>query len=305
MIDPLDRPEYGSLSAPPPAAPEPRRRPVLSWLITAAAVAFAVGLLANPWFEQNVRSHLPGGRPPEASPVTALQSRLAVLEASQRRPAPAGAAQMATQLDGVADAQASVEQRLADLEREVAELRARTESSLQTVEQGAESARTALLVGALRRAADRGQRLDSYEVPLRARFGATHGADVTALLALGRAPTTPDRLAASLARLSPTVERASLEGQDWWAQIQVAFAGVVTVRRAGDPSADPASRLDLARNRAAAGDIEGAVALISALPPAARRAATPWLTDARRYVGGMRALASLELAALTPAAVAP
>jgi len=309
MIDPVERPEYGSLSAVPVAAPEPRRRPWLSWLITAATVAFALGLLANPWFERGVRSYIPGaasGAPSESATVAALRSRIDALEAARgAAPAPGAPlatsdAQVANQLDDVEDAQASVEQRLSNLQAQVAELRARTEASLGVVTQGAERAQTVLLVTALRRSLDAGARLDAYEPALRARFGRTHPAETAALLALGRAPVTPERLAADLARRSATIERASLDGAGWWQQLRQNLAGVVSVQRAGEAAADPSARLRFAVRQCEAGNVDAALNAVAALPPPARRAAAGWIAEARRYAAGTRALAALEVAAMAP-----
>jgi hypothetical protein len=79
----------------PAARPE---RSVLPWLISAVLLAFALGLIANPWFEHSVRSQLPGivGAPDTIAPattgmsaassaassaaITTLQARLTALE---------------------------------------------------------------------------------------------------------------------------------------------------------------------------------------------------------------------------------
>src|SRR3712207_9449882 len=79
-------PTYTSLTRPLDVPAEaPRRRAVLPWLLTAIAVAFAVGLLANPWFEHAVRGRLPG-MPTADAPAGAA----AVGVHPARSPAPQG-----------------------------------------------------------------------------------------------------------------------------------------------------------------------------------------------------------------------
>lgn len=303
MIDPVERPSYGSLAAPAPQATESRRRSIVPWLIAAAALAFAVGLLANPWFERNVRAHLPGASTAaDDSRLAALQARLDILEAA-RRTAPSldpGTARVANQLDDVEDAQATVEQRLAELERQLVELRARSDASLAMVTQGVDRARTVLLVGSLRRALEGGQRIDAYEAALRARFGRTYPGETAALLALGRAPVTSGRLKQELDRLSPVIERAALDDANWWDSLRQGLASVVAVRRAGEPGMDPSSRLRFASHQLAAGNVSAAIAAMSSLPLDAQRTAAAWFVAARRYQAGMQALEALEIAALTP-----
>ncbi len=72
-------------------------RSVLPWVISAVLLAFALGLIANPWFEASVRSKLPplpaalgttvvpvsqaaAGSPASAAALASLQNRLAALE---------------------------------------------------------------------------------------------------------------------------------------------------------------------------------------------------------------------------------
>lgn len=323
MIDPTDRPVYGPIHVPTPepAPASPRRRSVMPWLIAAVMFAFALGLLTNPWFERSVRSRLPGARSAAvadratAQELAAMQARLDSLETRTGEPAqpavnaplPADAAVPADQasLAGVAEAQVSVDARLAELQAQVAELRARADSSVTAAAEGAERAQTALLVAALSRAVDSGQHFDAYEPALRARFGASHSNEVAALLALTRRPVSADQLAEALTRLAPAAERAEAEGRSWWDSLRTGFAGVVAVRRADAAAADPQSQLRAAAARARAGDVEGAIRLVGALPPAARRALGGWMADARRYVAARQALAALEVAALAPMPAPP
>jgi hypothetical protein len=310
MIDPTDRPVYGPIHVPTPepASTPRRRRAVMPWLIAAVMFAFALGLLTNPWFERSVRSRLPGAQPAveadraTAQELAAMQTRLDSLEARAGEPSEPAVNEPVlpeqAPLAGVAEVPASVDARLAELQAQVAELRARADSSVAAAAEGAERAQTALLVAALRRAVDGGQRFDAYEPALRARFGASHPDEVAALLALTRRPVSADQLAVALTRFAPTAERAEAEGRSWWESMRASLAGVVTVRRADAVAADPQSQLRAAAARVRAGDVEGAMRLAGALPPAARRALGGWMADARRYAAASQALAALEVAAL-------
>lgn len=307
-----ERPVYGSIHGAPADMAAPRRRPILAWLIAAVAVAFAIGLLANPWFERNVRSRLPGMRSTASDvaasqTIAALQARIDSLEARTGAPLeralndPAASAEIA----GVAEAQASTETDLAELQSQVAELRGRTESTAAAAAQGAERAQTALLVSALRRAVEAGRRLDAYEPALRARFGASHPNEVAALLSLGQRPVEGSALARGLARALPAIERADAEGRNWWESFRHGLAGIAAVRRADNAPVDPVSQLRLAMQRAEAGDVDTALRTVAALPPASRNALAGWTAEARRYSAGMNALATLEAAALNPVAATP
>ena len=303
MIDPTDRPVYGPLHAPAPdEAPPRRRRAVLPWLIAALALALAVGLLTSPWFDRNIRSRLPGATPPATTEVAPPQARADTIDTRSFEPAAADAPRADAAL-ATAVAQLSVETRLAALQAEIAELRARSDSSIAAAAQGADRAQTALLVGALRRAVDGGRRFDAYEPALRARFGISHSNEVAALLAFGRRPITAEALATALAARAPTIERAQAEGRSWWASLKTGLAGVVAVRRADAAATDPQAQLRAASARAAAGDVEGALRLAGALPASSRAALSTWTVDARRQAAAAQALTALEVAALAPAAV--
>ncbi|MFC3714525.1 hypothetical protein ACFOMD_18310 [Sphingoaurantiacus capsulatus] len=310
MIDPTDRPErptYGVLHAPPePKLPPSRGRPIAAWIIAAVLLAFAIGMVASPWFENSVRSRLPGARASDSDiakdeALAALQARLDALETRTTRIQP----RVATAPGGGGaslEMQAATEVRLAELQAQVAELQASTDSTVAAAEEGAERAQTALLVAALRRGIEGGQRLDVYEPALRARFGASHPNEVAALLALGRRPLTATQLAQSLARTLPTVERAEAENRSWWDGVKHNLAGIADVRRADEIPRDAAASLRLAAQRAGSGDIDGALRAVAVLPVESRRPLDAWRLEARRYVAGLNALAALEATALMPAA---
>lgn len=307
-----ERPVYGSIHGAPADMAAPRRRPIAAWLIAAVAIAFAIGLLANPWFERNVRSRLPGmrstaGDVAASQTIAALQARIDSLEARSGAPVPRALNDPAAsaEIAGVAQAQESTETDLAALRAEVAELRGRTDSTAAAAAEGAERAQTALLVSALRRAVEGGRRLDAYEPALRARFGASHPREVAALLSLGQRPVEGGSLSRELARALPAVERADAEGRGWWESLRHGLAGIAAVRRADNAPVDPQSLVRQAMQRAEAGDVDAALRTVAALPPSSRPALAGWTAEARRYAAGMNALATLEAAALNPVAAVP
>ncbi|OYU16083.1 MAG: hypothetical protein CFE37_01665, partial [Alphaproteobacteria bacterium PA4] len=77
------------LAGTPRAAPPPPRRGSLAWIAVAMLFVFALGLIANPWFESTVRSRLPFAAAPAANTdVAALQARIAQLEGRAPAAAP-------------------------------------------------------------------------------------------------------------------------------------------------------------------------------------------------------------------------
>ncbi|MEX6723833.1 hypothetical protein [Parapedomonas caeni] len=131
----------------PPAAP-PRTSSGWPWALTGLAIAFAAGLLGNPWFESKVRSYLPEAlrRPAASADTSGLDSRLMALEtrvgALEARPLPSvPPLPAATEPAGVpADTPApaiavgpALEQRLAAAEAKLAALeQAQSGAALQT-----------------------------------------------------------------------------------------------------------------------------------------------------------------------------
>lgn len=301
----FERPTHGSLSAPP--APQPVERPrraVFPWLLALVAVAFALGIVANPWFERTVRSRLPGmmrGATDEAAIEVRLNEQERMIAALRQRgeTAPPSAPRAAAALPDDASQAARIDALVA----EVAELRARAEANSGRIDaavagaaEGAAQARTVLLVTAVRRMIDSGQPIGVLEPVLRHSF-ADRPDLVEAIAALGTAPTAPERLRASFARLHAQAEDVRDGG--WWESLRSGLANIVAVRRAD--AAGMEANWRAAEARLAAGDVGGAAAIAVRLPGTAA-----WLADARRYLNGQRALAQLEVEVLTaPVAVPP
>src|SRR4029450_4367962 len=74
------------------------------------------------------------------------------------------------------------------------------------------------------------------------------------------------------------------------------ISSVLTVRREGTPSPEPAERLRRATRRLEAGQVDVALAEVLRMP--GRDYAGDWITKARRYVAARRALDAIETAAL-------
>jgi hypothetical protein len=310
------------LAAKPIALTPPPRRGVLPWLLVAILLTFALGLIANPWFERSIRSQIPGfavedTRSVDPAVVAALDARLRALET---RPAQAVMAPVApdplanervaaleARLDGSERVGDAVTARIDNLTGSVAALAGRVDANagqtvltLQAARVDADRAQGALSVLAARRALEAGRWSPGLATPLRNLFGTVQGPAVEAVVALGSAPVTPVTLRRDLGRLRGTAPAADAS---WWGRFTTGLASVVEVRERSDARADdPLARADAAL---AAGDVMGAVATVERLPRGP--GVTAWLASARRWQAGWRALAGLEEAALTlrPVAALP
>lgn len=315
--------------SPAPAPP----RAVFAWVLVAALLAFALGLIANPWFERSIRSHLPGFAPtltPTVADLTAIEARVAALEAR-----PARTVTTATGSDAGRDTGDGLTgERLARVEATVTTLgatvpaaatradkiavdlatltgridagAAATAATLATAIATAERAQAMLVVADVRRELTAGTRLGALEPALRRSFAGRAEPAVEAVAALGAAPVTLAALRAGLDQLRPalTGEAAETTGHDWWQGLRETLAGIVT-RPAPGPGSDATSRVDRAARDLAAGNAAAAIAEINALPPAARVRAQAWLAAAGRYDAAWRALGQLEGSLLGPAIPTP
>ena len=313
-------------AAPPPRAP----RTVAPWVLSAALLAFALGLIANPWFERRVRSQLPGfAEAVPASPevlaaqqrsVAALQARVAALEIRSKAssgaaplvgPVPANEgerlARLEARLDNSERTAPASEGRMDKLAGEIATLTGRvdasaaaTQATLTSATTAADRAQTVLLLAATRRALEGGARLGTIEPALRRQLGAANPQPVEAIAALGAAPVTLASLRQGFDTIRPQLGGApvaSAPATGWLASLSATFDSMVHVR-----DASPGNPTEVRVERAAAalrsGDVTTARDQLAALPAPARARATGWLTAADRYLAGMRSLAALESAAL-------
>jgi hypothetical protein len=317
----FERPTYASLSSPPPAAEPVRpRRGILPWALVAGLLAFTLGMIANPAFERSIRLYLPGALQDDPSgfaarvtaqeqSIAALQRRLDAVEARGGGSAGPGAgpdgervARLEGRLEGLEAFRGGVEARLAAAAADVAATRERVESNTQRIDsaiagaaQGVEQARAVLLVAAARRAVDAGQRLGLLEPALRAGFPQAAPA-VEAVVALGAAPITLERLRADFAR-AKVARREQTDARSWWDSLSTGLATVISVRRS---DVEPRDGISAAERRLAAGDVAGAISSLERTP-----ATAGWIANARRYLAGQRGLAQLETLVLTAPAVIP
>ena len=315
MTDPFDRSDIGesSLAATErlrarlmtqgSARPQPTaRHGAIAWAIVAALLAFAVGLIANPWFEQQVRGRLPFVAAAQGPDTTALEQRLAALE--QRKPTtPVVASERLARTE--ARVESSTDQIQRDAERidrltgQVAQLTARLAAEeardaavVATTQGAADRAEAMLTVLLLRRAAEEGRSLDALLPATRRLFEGDYADEVSALAALSAAPATRARLARELAALSDAAPGAARP--NWWEaltrRVETAFSG--------NEAAGPVARAQLLMQR---GDVAAAAAALRR-SPALRGNATVrgWLITADRLLEGEAALAALEAAAAAP-----
>ncbi len=302
-----------------PRAARPQRA-VVAWLLVAALLAFALGLIANPWFERSVRSHLPGFAStvaPTVGDLSALEMRITALEARPRAVAavgvPAAAAgggvggeRLARVEGSVATLGATVpaaNARADKLATDLAALTGRidagaaaTAAALARATATADRAQALLVAGAVRRQLTDGARLGAFEPALRRSFAPTAASAVEAVAALGANPVTLGTLRAGLDQLRPLLGAAPVAtSHDWWSGFRDGLAGIV-VR----PAAPIASRVDRAVATLATGNVAAASAEIAALPSAQRAKAQAWLAAADRYQTGWRGMAALETTLLNP-----
>lgn len=302
----------------------PRRlqRSVLPWVLVAVLASFLLGLIANPWFEAEVRSRLPAfarGTTAATTPqVAALAGRVAALEA---RPAMAEVtlesadgerlARLEGRIAALDSAAAANTRRLDALAGGVATATARVEAATDESEDliaaaraSAGQARGVVLITAARRAIEAGRPLGALGGALTGHFGA--GPAVTAINALGSAPTTPALLSRDLARLAPALRGDVRPARGDWLDI---FAGTVMSAFRPSPSAgailDATTLIAAAQSDLARGDVGGAVARIGPLPASGQ--VSGWRASATRWIAAQRGLDALEAglmnAAATPAAV--
>ena len=314
-----------------PAAP----RAVFAWVLVAALLAFALGLIANPWFERSVRSHLPGFAPtltPTVADLGAIEARVAALEARPARTVTtaAGPNSGSDTGDGLTGERlARVEATVATLGATVPAAGARadkiavdlatltgridagaaaTAATLATATATAERAQAMLVVADVRRQLTAGARLGALEPALRRSFAGRAEPAVEAVAALGAAPVTLAALRAGLEQLRPALTgeavASATTGHDWWQGLRETLAGVIT-RPAPGSGSDATSRVDRAARALASGNPAAAIAEINTLPPAARTRAQAWLAAAGRYDAAWRALGQLEGSLLDPAIPSP
>ena len=324
-----ERPSYGPVAGSPVAvAPQPssHRGSRWPWVVTSGAVLFSLGLVANPWFETNVRTRLPaslGGGPTAPlhgdGRIAQLEARVASLESRTRAvpvtgslpaTAPERLARAEARIDGLADNQTATDQRLNSLTTDLGGVQSRMSESSNRVETavadaatGAAQAQSILLLAATRRALEAGQMLGPLEAALRVRLPAKV-ALVDRIAAAGRQPVTLAALRDDFARLQPGLV-ADGSGQGWWAALRREIGSVVAVQRTDAATAiAPSVRIDRAARHLESGNLAAAIATIERLPGASG-ATAGWLAKARRLQAALSAVDQLEAEAFAPTAPLP
>jgi hypothetical protein len=181
--------------------------------------------------------------------------------------------------------------RMAALEARLAQL----ETSSAQAEGSAVRADALLVAFAARRSIERGVALGYLEPLLSQRFGATHGRAVATVVTASRRPVRLDQLVADFAELEPKLKALPPEA-GLWESVQRELAGLITIRRADQPSQSASPTYDRAAQRLAAGQVDQALAEAMRLPGIA--SAPKWVADARTYIAAHRALDEIEGAAL-------
>lgn len=182
-------------------------------------------------------------------------------------------------------------QRIAEIETRLN----RVENAARQVVGSAGRADALLVAFAARRAIDRGVPLGYLEPLLIERFGATHPAAVSAVIAGSRSPVRLNALTEQYRELGPEL-RSTAPNAGWWAEVKREIGSLISIRRADRPSTRPEARYRRALDHLSDGEVDAALAETMRLPGAARAAA--WTAKARQYSAVQRALDELETAAL-------
>ena len=303
------------LSGQPPAAAKPARRSALPWIIAGGLFVFTAGMIANPWFESNVRGVLPFTKKPAPVIVvspTAVEDRLAKLETtadSATAPVPVERlARTEAKIETSSDQIAREADRVDRLTSEVAALgatmradHARAETTLASAAAAADRAQAMLVLILARRAVDAGRPFGALDAVLHQSFDARFPAAVKAVSALGADPVTLTSLRRDFDAMRPalatqTGSQADTQSrQNWWDALTTRVAAAVGNTPQAKTSPDVAALAALER-----GDALGAANYLRRLPGPPSAELTNWLAAVNRLNLGTRGLAVLENNTLMP-----
>ncbi len=265
----------------------PVRRPLLRWLLV-PGIAFLLGLGAMGYVlaKWDAAARVVGVAP-EAPPAPAAA---AVVPPPAPRPAPAPPDDGAAEPERIV-IDPEITRRVAALEQRVGQVGTEARAAVGN----ADRAEGLLVAFAARRALDRGVALGFLEALLRQRFGETQPRAVGMIILAARNPVTLQELQLGLQEAGPQLV-GSPPDANWWDAFKAELGSLITVRREGTPSPQPAERLRRATQRLEAGQVE--VALAEVMRISGRDNAADWIQKARRYVAARAALDTIETAAL-------
>jgi hypothetical protein len=261
-----------------------KRRSLLAMLLL-PLLAFAAGLVLMGWLltRWDAAATYLGIRPAPPPVQRAVPVRTAVPTPSPT-PAETGETQRL-----VIDPETT--RRVAQLEQRVGQISQQSQAAAGN----ADRAEGLLVAFAARRALDRGVPLGYIEGLLRQRFGDSQRQAVATIITAARQPVTLEELQTGLQEVGPQLIGGGPD-QDWWTALRAELGELINIRKGGTPSTLPAERLQRAKRRLDAGQVDVALAEVLRMP--GQESAAEWIADARRYVSARRALDMIETAAL-------
>jgi hypothetical protein len=263
-----------------------QRRRSLVGVLFVPLLTFVVGLALMGWVltrSELAERWLGLTRAAPAAQAPAPQPAVTVVHEPAPAPAQPNAGQAATDPELI--------RRVNRMEERLAQLDFQSRAAVGN----ADRAESLLVAFAARRALDRGVGLGYLETLLRQRFAPTQAQAVATIFTAARQPVTLQQLQTELQDLSPRLTGGG-QDQGWWQAFRTEMAGLITIRKEGTPSTQPAERLKRAQQSLGAGQVEVALVEIMRLP--GRAAAQDWIDQARRYVAARQALDTIETAAL-------
>ena len=278
----------------PEASPVPRGR----LLAIASAVTLVVGIVAGGWIVTRFGSN---DEAAQTAAVAAPGETDAAAAALGQRIAPDGTVAAvetaAEQQPAMASATLTPETsralavRVADLEDRLS----RINVAAQAASGNAARAEGLLVAFAARRIIDKGVPLGYIEGQLRLRFGDAQPRAVATIIEAANQPVTLEELRTGLEDMSGDLLSGG-SGEGFWSGLRRELGELFVVRGEGTPSPVPSQRLARAKRSLDAGNVDGAIAEIEAMP--GRETAADWLTEARRFARAREALDLIETAAI-------
>jgi hypothetical protein len=231
---------------------------------------------------ETVQSASRGAAAVDERALAELSQRIAVVEASARTAADLAARMPA--LENGAKAAAELSPRVAAIETGVKSIQADLAKQAAAQAAGDRAARFAVATGALNAAVERGTPFATEFAavkPLAPNAGALAPLESVA----SRGVPGVEALARELAALIPAIQRAAgSPNQDGSVleRLQANAERLVRIRRVEEtPGDDPAAVVSRIEAKAAQQDVDGALAELAKLPPAARAPAEDWIKKAQ------------------------